>query len=593
MVQRHDDPGAGAQGCVGAAQPMSTAAGAITTVIPAEPLFGNPTPDLLLAGDGTEDDDVQRAGGSTLVAEADAPARPGPRARPANRVARNLVSLLLSQIATWGISAALIVVIPHFLTASDLGALQFSATFVGYFGLVGALGTGTFLVKAVARDQSLLGPYVFNALVLKIVSAVGLAAIAIGLAHALGFPGRTELLIEVACLAMAFSLLADVLRAGLQGIERMGRPAIWGVVQGYVATGAGLVVLVRGRGVVLYAFVIAAAGVIPVVANVGHLARWLRQSLHIDLGVWREIIVGGFPFLLWSSVLVLYGTIDIPILEAMAGNATVGWYSVAYAWVTVPAGFSALVVTAVFPSLSASAHEARGEFIELANRAIRLVFFVGLPASAGMAVIAPDVFRLFHYQAGFGNSIPLIRILALHIPIVGMDMVLGTALIAIDKQRQWTMIGCLAAVFNPLVNLAAIPITMHLFHDGAIGASIITVATEALMMVGAIYLRPRGVLDRATASFMARCALATLTMVGAVAAMGGAPLPAKVAAGVLVYLVIAVATKAVSPRDLGSLGLAPSMVTPGGAKPPAFHRQRPAWRHRAAKRRRRTRGPYE
>jgi O-antigen/teichoic acid export membrane protein len=496
-------------------------------------------------------------GSSELAPVANEPSGARARLLGQNRVTRNLASLVLSWVAAWAVTALMLALVPHFLTATDFGVLRFGATFVSFFTLVGALGTSTYLVKTVARNSAVLGLYVFNALIMKLVIAVLLSAAAILLAHAFGYSGETILIIEIACIGMVLALLNDVLTSGLQGIERMGRPAAWGVVQGYAACAAGLALLAVRCGLGAFAFATTVVAVIPVIANFAHLRRSLRGSFHIDLKIWWTIAAGGFPFLLGASVLVLSGTIDIPILQVMAGSATVGWYALAYVWVGLPAGFSSLVITASLPALSTSAHASPGEFAELANRAIRLVMFVGLPASAGIALVAPDIFSLFHYQAGFQNAIPVIWILAVSIPIIGMDMVLGTALIASDKQRQWTVVGCTAAIFNPLLNLVAIPLTIHAFHNGAIGAALVTVATEGLMMAGAIRLKPPGVLGRLTTSYIFKCVIASLVMVGAVIAAGGAPLALKIIIGVLVYALTAL--------TLGTLRMrAPVHAAPGG-----------------------------
>jgi len=55
---------------------------------------------------------------------------------------------------------------------------------------------------------------------------------------------------------------------------------------------------------------------------------------------------------------------------------------------------------------------------------------------------------------------------------------------ASDRQRQWIVVGIIAAVFNPLLNLIAIPLTAHAYGNGATGAAMITVATEFLMLSG-------------------------------------------------------------------------------------------------------------
>jgi len=460
---------------------------------------------------------------------------------------KNFIWLALSQIATWSGSLVLVVVAPRHLSAAEFGAFQFAAIFVGYFTLVGTLGTSTYLVKAIARDDSSVGPYVLNALVMKLALCTVLSAVAVMLAHLLAYPNETIVLVEVACFAMIINVLNDTLAAALQGLERMNDFALWKVAQTVVGVGIGLAVLLGDHGIVAYAIVVPLGSLVPLTANLIHVWPHLRKSLKLDFSVWTRLVKGGSPFLLWSAILVIYGTIDIPLLRAMAGEAAVGAYALAYLWVGMPAGFSNVVVTATMPSMSANAiRESKGEFIRLANRSICLVLLFGLPASIGIALVAGDVFALLHYQAGFESAVVLIQILALHIPVVGMDMVLGSALIAADRQKQWTVIGCSAAVLNPLLNLLAIPLTIHLFNNGAIGAAVITVATELLMMVGALIIRPAGIMDRSTVSYALRCAVASVVMVPVVLAFGPAALPIKIAAGVLAFGVASLALGTVS-----------------------------------------------
>ena len=155
-----------------------------------------------------------------------------------------------------------------------------------------------------------------------------------------------------------------------------------------------------------------------------------------------------------------------------------------------------VLVNVVYPSLSNKALGDTADFNRIVNKALQLVVFVGTPMAIGIALVAGNIIGLFHYPASFSTTVPLIRILAIDIPIVAMDMILAAALISRDRQKVWLLVGCIAAVFNPAINFIAIPLTSHRFGNGAIGASVVTVATELVMMIGAIYLRPAGVTGR-------------------------------------------------------------------------------------------------
>src|SRR5205085_32097 len=121
----------------------------------------------------------------------------------------------------------------------------------------------------------------------------------------------------------------------------------------------------------------------------------------------------------------------------------------------------------------------------------------------------------------FANAVPLMMILSVHLPIVAVDMLLGTVIMAIGREARWVRVGLIAAVFNMGVNLMCIPLSQQLAGNGAIGASITTVLTEVLMFFGALYLIPKHLFDRRIVWQAVRVVLAGLAM----GAVGVALLP--------------------------------------------------------------------
>jgi O-antigen/teichoic acid export membrane protein len=464
------------------------------------------------------------------------------------KIRRNLVSLLLAQGATMIIALVTVSIVPKYLGSQTFGAFTVATTFVALFTAISLLGSNQFLVKTIARDPSQMGVYVFNGLVMKLIFGSLLAAVAVGVAHVAGYQRQTVLMIEVGCLGMIFAALNDVVAAGLQGTERMGRLALWGGIQQYATVGIAIALLLAHKGVVIYTLVLAVGVVIPLVANGRHLWPEIRGHMTLDIRLWRAIALGGIPFFLWGALLLVYGSIDIVMLQGMTNNDVVGWYNLAYRWVGIPTVLPFILAVVALPSLSALAISNPAEYTRRVNRAIQVALLAAIPMAIGIALVATDIIRLLHYPAGFEHSALLIRILSLHIPVVAMDMVMATALTAKDRQKAWLVVGCVAVVFNPTMNLVAIPLTSRMFGDGAIGASVITVATELVMMVGAIYLRPAGVLDRQTVLFILRCLGAALIMVPVVYFGAGLPLVVKVLLGVVAFAVGAWALRLVSPR---------------------------------------------
>ena len=466
-----------------------------------------------------------------------------------NQIKRNLTWLLISQSATFSVTVAALLIIPRLVGVETFGQLSFAIVFVSFIDLLVNMGSGTFLIKAIAREPAAAGRYVLNAIVLKQVSAAFLVTAGIGLAWALGFPQTTILLIATACVGLLINTVGFTIGAGLTALQQLASVARWNMLQGVVGGLSSLVILSTNGSIILATLALNLSFLIPIPANLRKLWPYIKADHRVTYRLAIDIYKGGIPYFILSALLVVYGTIDIPILQAMTSSDEVGWYTLAYRWVGVPALFAVTVSTAFFPALSAEGRRLGPAFTQLANGALRLVVFVATPAAVGLALIAqPFIDLLYHGQ--FTEAVPLLRILALHIPIVGLDVILGTTVMAADRQRMWVRVSVAASMFNPLLNVFAIPWSQRLFGNGAIGAAIVTVLTELILMVGAIALRPAGVLDQPTLRALLRMLLASLTMVPIVLALGSAPLAVLVAAGATIYGLASFALRTISYSDL-------------------------------------------
>jgi len=483
--------------------------------------------------------------------------------RIGGRLGENLVYLLVSQLATWAISLIVLIRVPDQLGTSDWGRFGFSLAFVQFFGLAASLGSSTLLTRTIAREPTLLPTYVYNALVMKFVLAGTLSVGALGLAFLLGKSGVVLVVVALACLGMLLVVVNQVFVGALSGVERFGRPALWAAVQVYLASGLGLLVIAAGGGVVGYATAFALAGIVPMIANGRTVWPWLKGARRVDLGIWRVLVRGGAPLMVLMSLNLVYATIDIPILDSIAGDTTVGWYTLAYRWVAIPIFISTAAVTAFFPSFSAHGTDRSEEFVRLVNRALRLVITMSVPAAVGLAVLADDVRQLF-YGAEFEPFVPIVRILALHIPLVAVGMILGMALIASDRQSRYIVVAAFAAVLNPVVGIFAIRAAVDAYDNGAIGAALVTVGTEVFVMCGALAVRSKGVMDGRVVLLGVRVVVAGLAMAGAVILVDTAPIVVRIVVGVTAYaiasMVLRTVTLAEVRRGLGLLAGATAAV---------------------------------
>jgi O-antigen/teichoic acid export membrane protein len=459
-----------------------------------------------------------------------------------NRAGHNFVYLVLSQLATWSITLIVLVIVPDLLGPDGFGQIGFAAAYMQFFVIAASLGTAMFLTREVARDHSILAHYAYNAVVLKIVSGIIAAVLAIAIAVAIGTDGTKLILVGMGCFTMLFVIITEVFVGSLAGLQRMGRPAMWATVQTYVASIGGILIVVAGGGVIAYSLVLCATGLIPLIANGRVVWPWTRGARQLDATVWKRLVTGGFPLMILSALILIYGTIDIPILAVLSDDATVGWYTLAYRFVGIPVFIANAVMTAMFPTMSAHGVAVQTEFVGLVNRCLRLVMLIAVPASLGIAVLADRIIDLL-YDERYADAVPILRILAFSIPLTTMGIALGTAMIASDRQFRYVIIAAIATVLNPIACWFAIKWSVDRYDNGAIGAAIVTLGTELLITGGALLVRSPGVMDRMTMWFFARTLFAAGVMAVFLEVFDNLPLALLCAFGFVLYAVVSIAVR--------------------------------------------------
>lgn len=471
-----------------------------------------------------------------------------PPALGARHFVRSALALGTGHALTFAGSAVLAVMLPRYLGDVYLGKYAFALALTTLVGLVGNLGTASYVAKEIARDRTSAARLVAASMAVRLPINLAVALVTVLVVGWSGYDSVTVRTIDVLCIAVGLGVF-DLLTGVLQGLHRMQAMAAVTTVQKLVYAGLAALLLLQGGGPIdIAAAWVAGMGVGVAVAGVAVL-RDVRPDFRIGLPVVRTVFFGGLPFLVWQASLTIYGQIDTVLLSVMTHDAVVGWYSAAYRIVSIPGFVPVIAVTVLFPAMSAAAGDDQ-RFGLLARRAIHVVLLLSLPMALGTMLLPFQLMDALGYPASFLNSAVPIVLLALHIPLVGVDMVIGCALQARDRQRQWAVTGVAAAILNPLTNLFAISYAQRAFGNGAIGAAAVTTLTEVFMMVVGLRLLGAGVLGWPTLENCLRILGAGLAMAGAVWLVRDLPIVVPMTTGVAVYAVASLLLGTLSIREL-------------------------------------------
>lgn len=444
------------------------------------------------------------------------------------------MALGASQLVTWVTGVILALIVPRYLGDASLGRSAIAFSFTEMFGLFASLGTAVYLTKEVARSPDHAASQVLNGLIMRLPLAATMGGLTVLAATAVGYSQATMNLVYLYAANIAISSTTGILVGALQGTQEMRPVALINAGSRIILTALTVLFLELDYGAMGVAMAWVGAGALAMLAYLYAAVRYGCISGRIQVDTWRVLAFSGLPFFVWQSALLVYGQVDVILLSFLTRDAVVGWYGAAYRIIQIPVFFPMIVATALFPAL-ASRHEGEPEFGKLVRHSLHTVLLITIPIGVGTIALADRIIETLHYPSEFSHSVPLIILLAVHVPIVGADMIIGTALNAMNRQTRWAIAAVLAALLNPALNLAAIPLTESAFSNGAIGASAVTVTTELFMMGMGLYFLGRGVLNRESLASTVRVLAACLPMLALVLVMRPLFLPMTVLAGASVY----------------------------------------------------------
>lgn len=436
----------------------------------------------------------------------------------AGSVARNTLIMLASQLVTLTTTLIWNIAVQRKLGAAVFGELFYAQS----LALTGAVfmdaGIATYLTKQVARDPQQSRRLLSTAISVRTFSTalvyIGILAWAVLTNTEKPLTQEGLLAVVVVGLAIVLTSFTQACAATFQGNENMRWQALGTIGEKLTVTAISIVLLLLGYGLVAVAAVmLLGAGVNLLVVGTQAARRgWIQ--LQFDRKLAWALLRGGAPFFLWGAFGVIYQRNATIQLQALTDTTTVGWFGSAVRWYETLSFVPYIFQAAVLPVLSRTFMGADDTMARTSRRSFDLILLAALPISIGVVLLAPQLIALVGGLEKYSGAVVPLRILGVSLVPLYVDMILATILVSVDKQRQWATVAVGAALLNPIANAWLIPQTQRLWGNGALGAAVVTLATEAVIFFCYIGLVPRGVLGWSSLSFAGRTALAAGLMGG-------------------------------------------------------------------------------
>lgn len=410
-------------------------------------------------------------------------------------VFRNTVAMLA------GSGARLLIQGVYFvLIARALGAEQYGA-FVGVVALVAILspfspfGTGSILVRNVARDRETFRYSWGNALWMTGVSGSALLCVVLLLSRfvlAGKIPLRLVFLVGLSDLLFAAAVGVSAL--AFVAVEQLHRTAQVNVVLTSARAAGALALFLAishpaalswGYFYCLSSMVGAAYAVVLVCSNLGYPKLALRRL--------RSDLLEGFYFAIGLSSASIYNNIDKTMLVRLATFGAAGIYAAAYRIVD----FSFLPISAFlnasFPTFFQHGTHGVGETKRLALRFLPFAAAYAVLAGGVLVLVAPLLPAVLGHD--FGSSVEALRWLSPLVLFRSVHYFFSNSLTGADLQGLRSAIQVLVAGLNVGLNLWLIPAYSW---RGAAWASLVSDGLLAvLVFLAVLYFEGRNKLSRA------------------------------------------------------------------------------------------------
>lgn len=452
-------------------------------------------------------------------------------------VGRNASVMMMQHVITLGSTFFLMLFLPRYLGPVEYGRLFLAASVTDIFRIFVVYGSNYSVAKEVSRSRENTAQILVDAIGLRIVFAVVSVAGMILFSQFVGYPGEVKVLFLIYGVGLFWQAAGSPLYGCYQGHEMMQYTSAAAVAERVFDSIVGVAALLMGASAIVIAAIFLTGLLLNVLVLAGFARKIVSSLPKINWGNALKQVQVGVPYLLYTVFSTVYYRINSLMLSKMAPEAVVGFYGGAYR-LFESLNFPYILTVAVYPVLSRLWGKEEQTHKRTTQKSLEVVIIAGIPISIGVIAFAQKIVQLFYGLSDYGPSILVLQVLTAGLLFLYIDMVLGTTLLASDRQKQLSVVSMLAIPVNVILNYFLIPYYQLNKGNGAIGGAIVTGITELLVMVALLNFVPKGVLAGFRFGVVTKSVIAGLFMAASLWLMHlfGIPLLAELLVSPVIYL---------------------------------------------------------
>ncbi len=393
------------------------------------------------------------------------------------RIFQNFGYLTIGKLIGDAFTFALFVILSRTYGQEGIGQYSFAMALTGFFAVVSDFGLFHLSIKEISRMGKDINSYVGKLLCVRILLTLIIFSALLIVAFALKFsPDLLSIILLIGAYQIIYTLV-DGQVAIFIAKENMLTPAI-------LESSLKILIAVIGISIALLGGTLATVvGVFPLVTFIYIfltfyvVTKFYRiPKMHFSFNAAYLYLKEAVPYAFMLFLNQLSTRIDVVFLGFILGVAAAGIYNTAYRLIFMLLIISNFASMALFPVMSKLYVSSKNKLQELYEHALNTIIIIGIPATVGLWMIAPELILLI-YGDQFTDSIFILQLLAWLLLIVCIHQLIGTVLTASDRQHKRTKCQWIAAICNIVGNAILIPTI------GIKGAAIATLLSESILVL--------------------------------------------------------------------------------------------------------------
>ncbi len=388
------------------------------------------------------------------------------------RIIKNTGILLFSELILKITLFLYTMFIARYLSVKGFGTLSFAIAFSHIISIFYDLGLSTFTTREIASNKSLVGKFLGNIALMKLIMVSISSGLMIIIVNLVGYQEIVKNVIYLMTLSAIINCFINLFNSIFSAFEKMEFISIGRILNAiFMVVGINIVFFFEMDIIAISSLYFIVNAIILGYSFAICIGKFELHKLKVDIKFWKRTIKESFPIGISSIFITIYFNLNPIMLSFFINYTVVGWYDASMKIIFMFTILPTVFIQAIFPIISRHFKYSRDIVGREYALAFKYIFIIAIFFFINGLIFADNLILMF-FGEKYIPSIISLQILICVIPFIFLTILFGNFLIAIGKQKVVSVVAGLNVSVSIISSLILIPTHSY------IGASIVYVITE-------------------------------------------------------------------------------------------------------------------